>query len=63
MGYYNMTNDQPPLHEHRDPAIDNYAAVALDLPAQAQANPPAPVCADFTSCIRISNQNFRRSRL
>jgi hypothetical protein len=48
MGYYNMTNDQPPQHEHRDPAINNYAAVTLDLPGQAQATPPAPVCADFT---------------
>ena len=48
MSYHNMSNDQPPLHEHRDNAINNYAGVALNLPAQVQAAPPVPVCADFT---------------
>jgi hypothetical protein len=44
MGYFDMANDHPPLHEHRDQAIDNYAAVALDVLAQAQAAPLVPVC-------------------
>ena len=41
-----MTDDHPPVHEHRDHAINNYAGAALDVPAQAQAAPPlaAPVC-------------------
>ena len=46
MGYYDMANDQigqPPLHEHRDPAINNYAGVALDVPNEAQAAPQDPV--------------------
>ena len=42
MGYNDMANDRPPLHEHRDYAINNYAGVA-----QAQAAPPAPVCTDL----------------
>jgi hypothetical protein len=46
MGYYDMANDHPPLHEHHDRAINYYAEVALDVPAQAV--PPAPVCTDFT---------------
>lgn len=47
---YDMANDHPgpPLHEHRDQAINNYAGVALDVPAQAQAAPPAPVSTDLT---------------
>jgi hypothetical protein len=48
MGYYNMANDHPPLREHRDHAISNYAGVVLEFPAQAQAAPPAPVCIDLT---------------
>jgi len=36
MGYYDMAND---CHEDRN----NYAGVALDFPAQAQAAPPAPI--------------------
>jgi hypothetical protein len=48
MGYCNMVDDHPPLHEHRDHAINNYAGVALDVSAQAQAAPPAPVCTDLT---------------
>jgi hypothetical protein len=49
MGYYNMGNDHPPLHEHRGHAINNYdAGVALDIPAQAQAAPLPPVCIDLT---------------
>ena len=44
MGYYDMSNGFPPLHGHRD-----HAGAALDVPAQAQAAPPAdPVCADLT---------------
>ena len=43
MGYYNMANDQPPLRGHRDPAINNYAGVALDVPSEAQAAPQDPV--------------------
>ena len=44
MGYYDMSNGFPPLHRHRD-----HAGAALDVPAQAQAAPPAdPVCADLT---------------
>lgn len=44
---HDMANDQPPLHDHRDHAIDNYAGAALDVPAQAQAAPPDPVCTDL----------------
>jgi hypothetical protein len=44
MGYDDMANDHPPLHEYRDHAINNYAGVA-----QAQAAPPAPVCTDLDS--------------
>jgi hypothetical protein len=44
MGYYDMVNDHHLLHEHRDHAIDNYAGVALEVPAQAQAALPVPVC-------------------
>jgi hypothetical protein len=47
-GYYDMANDHLPLHEHRDHAINNYDAVALDDPAQGRALPPAPVCSDPT---------------
>ena len=47
MGYYNMANDQPPVHERRDPAINNYAGVALDVPGEAQAAPPYPVRTDL----------------
>lgn len=47
MGYINMANGHPPVHEHRGHAINNYAGVALDVPAQAQAAPPAPVCTDL----------------
>ena len=50
-GYYNMVNDCPPLHGHRNhakDAINNYAGVAPDVPAQAQAGPPVPVSTDFT---------------
>jgi hypothetical protein len=44
VGYYNMGNDHPPLHEHPNLAINNYAApVALEVPAQAQADPPPPI--------------------
>ena len=46
MGYHDIAND-PPLHEHRDYAINNYAGVALGVPTQAQAAPPDPVCADL----------------
>jgi hypothetical protein len=47
MGYFDMTNDHPPVHEHRNQIIDNYAGVALDVPAQAQAAPPPPVSTDL----------------
>ena len=46
MGYYKIANDHPPLHEHHDQPIDNYAPVALNVPTQAQAAPPIPVCTD-----------------
>lgn len=45
--HYDMANNQPQLQEHhdRDRAIDNYAGLDLDVPAQAQAAPLAPhVC-------------------
>ena len=48
IGYNDMANDYPPLHEHRDHVINNYAGVALDVPAQAHAAPPAPVSTDLT---------------
>jgi hypothetical protein len=44
MGHRDMANDHPPLHEHQNYAIDNYAGLVLDVPAQAQAAPLAPVC-------------------
>ena len=50
MGYHNMANNRPPLLEHRDHSINNYARVALDVPAQAQvaAAPPVPVSTNLT---------------
>ena len=48
MANYDIANEHPPLFEHHDLAIDNYAGVALDVPAQAQAAPPDPVCTDLT---------------
>ena len=48
MGSYDMANYYPPLHEHRNHAIDNYAGAALDVPAHAQAASPAPVCTGLT---------------
>ena len=42
-GYYNMTNDHPPMHNHRDHVID----VSLDV--REQATPLAPVCIGHTS--------------
>jgi hypothetical protein len=47
MGYYDVANDHRPLHEHRNHAINNRAGVALDVPAQGEAVPPAPVCTDL----------------
>ena len=47
MGYYDMANDHPLLHEYHDHAIDNYSGFALGVPAQAQAAPPVPVCLNF----------------
>lgn len=55
MGYYDMGNDHPLLHEHHDNAINNYG-VALDAPAQTHATQPAPVCTDpHFFWIRVSN--------
>jgi hypothetical protein len=48
VGYYDISNGLPPLHEYRDPTINNYAGDALDLPVQAQAVPLDPVCANLT---------------
>jgi hypothetical protein len=47
MGHYgDIANNhlQVPLHEHHDHAVNDYAGLALDVPAQAQAAPLAPVC-------------------
>ena len=44
--YYNMANDHPPSHENRDYNINNFAGVALDVPAGHA--PPAPVSTDLT---------------
>jgi hypothetical protein len=65
MGYYDMADDHPPLHEYHGQATNNYARAALDAPAQAQAQaaPPAPVCTGLIFRIQISNQTFRRGRL
>ena len=46
MGYYDVANGHPPLHDHRGHLINNHPGVALDVPAHAQwhaAAPPAPV--------------------
>ena len=48
MGSYDMANHHPPLHGHHDRAVNNYAGVALDVPAQAQVAPLAPVCTCLT---------------
>jgi hypothetical protein len=65
VGYYNMGNDHPPLHEHPNLAINNYAApVALEVPAQAQADPPPPVCTDpHFSAYTYLTSHFCRRRL
>lgn len=47
MDHYNMANELP-LHDHRDHAIDNYAKAARNVPTQAQAASPGPVCIDLT---------------
>ena len=62
MGYYDMANDLPSLHEHRDHVINDYAGAALDVPAQAQAAPPVPVSLSSLFHIHISNQTLRRRR-
>lgn len=58
--YYNIANDYPPLHEHRNHAtsINNYAGAALDVPAQPQAAPSDPVYTDLTSPCTHINQSF-----
>lgn len=43
---YDVANNHPPLHEHRDHV--NYAGVAPDVPAPAPAALPAPVCTALT---------------
>ena len=48
MGYYHVVNGQPLLHENHDHAINSYAGAALDVPTQAQATPPEPVCINPT---------------
>ena len=48
VGYYDIANDHPPLHGHRNHGINNNAGAALDVPAQAQAALPDPVCAYLT---------------
>jgi hypothetical protein len=48
MGYYNIADDHPLVHEHRDHAINNYAGVSQDVPAHGQAASPAPVCTALT---------------
>ena len=47
MDYYNMANELS-LHDHRGHAINNYAEAALNVPTQAQAVSPGPVCIDLT---------------
>ena len=59
MGYYDMVGDRPPLHEPRNSAAMNYGGVGLDVPAQAQVAPPAPVCTDLAFRMHISNYTFR----
>jgi hypothetical protein len=48
VGYYDIANDHLPLHGHRNHGINNDAGAALDVPAQAQAALPDPVCAYLT---------------
>lgn len=57
MGHYGMANNHPPLHGHRDHAI-NHHGVVLGVLAQAQAAPPATVCTDLLLRIHIYNQTF-----
>jgi hypothetical protein len=64
MGCYNIANGHPPVHEYHDQAIDNYAPVALNIPVQAQAAPPTPVCTDpLFSAYMYLIQPFRRRGL
>ena len=44
---FSMANDHLPAHGHHDSAINNYAGVGLDVPAQAQAAPLDPVCTNL----------------
>jgi hypothetical protein len=48
MGYYDVVNGHPPLHDHRGHVINNHPGVALDVPAQLQVAPPVPVCTEPT---------------
>jgi hypothetical protein len=47
MGYYGMANDYPPPLGYRDHIIGDNAGIVQDVPTQAQAAPPAPVCTNL----------------
>jgi hypothetical protein len=46
MGYYGMGNDYAP-NGHDNHVIGDDARITQDVPAQAQAAPPAPVCTNL----------------
>jgi hypothetical protein len=56
MGHYDMANNHLPLHEHHNHAINDYAGLALNDPAQAQAAPLVPVCPGPIIPHTLSNQ-------
>lgn len=48
MGYYDIANDFPsPAHGHGNNTIGENAESVQNVPAQAEATPPAPVCTNL----------------
>ena len=44
---YGMANGFPPPQGHRDHINGDNVGIVQDVPVQAQAAPPAPVCTNF----------------
>ena len=47
MGHYHVADGRPPLHGNHDHAINSYSGAAPNVPTQAQAAPPDPVCTNL----------------